>query len=94
MTASTLNAQTNGRSNEKCLSKTLRNLDVYTDLFKRCNVEIEKSQAATNDNGNYFEAIYRQCSSGDYKENTIGECLITNIENLPKNYCHINDLKQ
>lgn len=70
-----------------------RNLDVFTQLVKQYDQSTEASFNQLESIENDLTLFtYEKCGVGQYKENTVGECVVTRAGDIFKDRCHINDL--
>lgn len=72
-------------------------LDKFTDLFRKFNAEIYKSYLTLNVSGNGFNLknfTHPECDLHDYEINMCGDCVISNVNNVPSQHCHIIDLSR
>lgn len=87
-----------GKSNfsNELFDATQANLTTFINQIKKFNEEMEKSQSALYLSGEGFQLahlMHLDYSVEQYKENEIGECLITNVFDVPEHHCHIVDVK-
>lgn len=69
-------------------------LDKFTELFRKFNSEIYQSYRLLNVSGNGFNMKNFTHPAGDvrdYKENIMGQCVISNVKNVPDQHCYIID---
>lgn len=74
----------------KFVQSTFKSLDIFTRTFQKCNSEFGRSFLKID----FKKLDYPKCDLSGYKVNTIGDGVITNIKNVPQNYCHLNDIKR
>lgn len=72
-----------------------RNLDVLIELIELYGTEADKSLMKLVSIENDLTLFtYKRCNLNQYKQNTIGDCVVTRVGNTVKGYCHINDLRK
>lgn len=72
-------------------------LDTFTELFQKFNTEIYGSYQTLKVAGNGYNLKNFSHPVSDidaYKENDVGKCVISNVENVAHQHCHIIDAKK
>lgn len=79
---------------KRFLETVRRNLDVFIALFELYNKITDNSfNTLVSVENDLTLFTYKQCNMSDYAENTVGECVVTNVRNSACGDCYINDLK-
>lgn len=87
--------QNNGN---KCnLNIIIENMDILIDLFQKFNQQTYDSYKKLNLGGKHIDIsqfTYPENDANEYKENVEGECIISNIDFVPYNHCHIFEVNK
>lgn len=78
-------------------NSTTEMLEKFTELFQKFNSEIYKSYRTLSVTGNGFNMknfTHPACDVHEYKENYLGECVISNVENVSDQHCYIIDIER
>lgn len=89
-------SQTNFDSIQFCRSTT-EMLDTFTELFQKFNSEIYETYRTLSVSGNGFNMknfTHPACDIHEYKENGVGKCVISNVENISNQHCYIIDIER
>lgn len=96
MTESFINKRTDENSEQRCVATTQK-MDVFIGLFQKFNQEIYKSYSMLDLVGKHVDInhfTYPENVVEEYKENGVGECVISNVDFVPQNHCHIFNVKK
>lgn len=79
----------------KFLQAVKRNLDIFTTLIEHHNETTDNSFTELVPFENDLALFtFNQCNVKQYAENKMGECVITQIGDVIRGRCYINDLKR